>query len=343
MQKLIIQTVLFLLIALMITTGLWLAAEQNWKAFWIAAVCFIGAFILLAWALLRFAMDSSFVLALGSYCDNETQRTLPAFQEASAWFMKHHQPVSILSEDHLELQANYMDHDSDKTIIVVHGYANGAPDGMCEFARQFYEEGCNVLCPILRGHNPSSGSWITMGWKDKDDLLQWISWLLTANPRQQIVLFGVSMGGATVMMAADQVPGQVTGIIEDCGYPNLAEQFFYQLKDCLGILAIPVLAMASLLSKLKLHFFFTEATAIPALHKTTLPFLFIHGTKDDLVPFEMLEESYQACGSRHKKKVVVEGAVHANSVFANPQLYWSSVHAFLQEAFSANTESAAKC
>ncbi len=39
-----------------------------------------------------------------------------------------------------------------------------------------------------------------MGWHDRKDVLIWIQQILKKDPNAEIALFGVSMGGATVMM-----------------------------------------------------------------------------------------------------------------------------------------------
>lgn len=41
-----------------------------------------------------------------------------------------------------------------------------------------------------------------------------------------IILYGVSMGGATVMnVAGEKIPKQVKAIIEDCGYTSVWDVF----------------------------------------------------------------------------------------------------------------------
>ena len=58
-----------------------------------------------------------------------------------------------------------------------------------------------------------------------------IQQILKKDPNAEIALFGVSMGGATVMMTSgEDLPSNVKVIIEDCGYSTVMDEFTYQLK-----------------------------------------------------------------------------------------------------------------
>ena len=70
----------------------------------------------------------------------------------------------------------------------------------------------HALLPDLRGCGESGGAYIGMGWPDRKDMLHWIDWIIRRDSGAQIVLYGISMGGATVMMTAgEELPEQVKG------------------------------------------------------------------------------------------------------------------------------------
>ena len=65
-------------------------------------------------------------------------------------------------------------------------------------------------------------------------------------PEETITLYGISMGAATVMMTSgEDLPKNVTSIIEDCGYTNVNEELGYQLDQLFGLPAFPLTASAS--------------------------------------------------------------------------------------------------
>ncbi|HBM7987392.1 TPA: alpha/beta hydrolase [Enterococcus faecalis] len=123
-----------------------------------------------------------------------------------AWFKddKNRQEWSITSEDGLRLKAIYLpaDKKSNRTVIMAHGYM-GSAETMSVFAKMYHDGGYNVLAPDARGHGKSQGDYIGFGWPDRKDYVQWIEKVLTDNGQQeQITLYGVSMGAATVMMTS---------------------------------------------------------------------------------------------------------------------------------------------
>lgn len=105
---------------------------------------------------------------------------------------------------------------------------NGELVDVCNF---FIKEGYNVLSISQRAHNKSEGETISMGYYESDDLLDWIQYIVKRDPDCSIVLYGVSMGAATVMMTLGKdIPRNIKAAIEDCGYTSAWDEFAYQLK-----------------------------------------------------------------------------------------------------------------
>ncbi len=257
-----------------------------------------------------------------------------AAELADEEFKKQHPPatMSIVSNDKLQLKLEadlYKNsEDSPKWAIVVHGYTSKAAN-MTRYVRNFYEQGYNVLAPDLRGHGDSEGEYIGMGWHDRLDLIQWIDEVIEQDPNAEIVLFGVSMGGATVMMASgEELPSNVKVIVEDSGYSSVSEVFTYQLDDLFGLPEFPIINAASTVANFRAGYDLYEASAVKQVAKSTTPMLFIHGDADTFVPYEMLDKVYEAA-TVDKEKLVIAEAGHADSEKVNPELYWSTVWGFV--------------
>ena len=77
------------------------------------------------------------------------------------------------------------------------------------------------------------------------------------------MLYGVSMGAATVMMASGEadLPVQVRCVIEDCGYTSVWDEFSGQLKELFGLPPFPVLNAADLVCRIRAGYSITEASA----------------------------------------------------------------------------------
>ncbi|MEG0764992.1 MAG: alpha/beta hydrolase [Pseudoflavonifractor sp.] len=237
-----------------------------------------------------------------------------------------------MSGDGLRLHAYRADHPgSHKYVIICHGYRSrglqmGAP------ASHFYESGYNVLIPDARGHGESQGDYVGMGWHERLDILGWSADLVAADPEAQILLYGISMGAATVMMASGEaaLPANVSAVVEDCGYTSVWAEFAAQLDALYHLPAFPILNVTSLVTGLRAGYFFGQASALNQVAKSHTPTLFIHGQEDDFVPFAMQEELYNAAACE-KEKLVVPGAKHAEASDVSPELYWTTVDAFLEK------------
>ncbi len=255
-------------------------------------------------------------------------------QAAEQWYQdsENRQAWSLTSEDNLNLQALfYQNNASEKTVIIAHGYM-GSKEDMADYAQMFYQLGYNVLVPDARGHGESQGDYVGFGWDERKDMQQWIAEVLTQlGSTQEIVLFGVSMGGATVMMTSgEDLPDNVVAIIEDCGYASVREELSYQLKQLFNLPAFPIIPVTNLVTKVRAGYFFSQADATKQLAKNTRPILFIHGTEDSFVPLSMLAQVYSAT-SAPKEKYEVAGAEHAASFSVDPEMYQTRITAFLNQ------------
>lgn len=219
---------------------------------------------------------------------------------------------------------------SDLWAIIVHGYCSEGKE-MFDKAEKFYQMGYNVLIPDLRAHGQSEGNYIAMGWHDRLDLIAWTNQIILHNEDAQIVLYGVSMGASTVMMASgENLPNNVKVIIEDCGYTSVEDEFTYQLKEIFGLPKFPIIHLASMVTQVRAGYNFKEASAIKQVAKSNTPILFIHGNQDTFVPSYMIHELYEVAKCP-KEKLIIEGAGHAESASVNPELYWNTIQNFLEQ------------
>ena len=256
----------------------------------------------------------------------------PAFDAGEWWKSVNPVNVSVINREGDAIYAERIEakSPSDVWVLCIHGYTSSAR-GMALYAHEFYEMGYNVLLPHMRAHSGSDHRYIGMGWLDRFDMIDWIFYILEQNRDAKIVLHGVSMGGGTVMMTTGEcLPHNVKCAIEDCGYSDVWNEFKYVLKNDYKLPAFPVLYAGSLVSRYKCGYDFKLASSVDQLRKSNTPTLFIHGDKDDFVPFSMLDVNYDAAVCE-KEKVVVSGAKHANAHIVNPELYWGCVKRFIDK------------
>lgn len=108
---------------------------------------------------------------------------------------------------------------------MLHGYRGDYTGALC-LAEPYYEAGYQVIAPDLRACGESEGSYVGMGWLDREDILQWIDYITVRDPQAEIVIHGISMGAATTMMTAGETtPDAVKAFVEDCGYTSVWDVF----------------------------------------------------------------------------------------------------------------------
>lgn len=222
-----------------------------------------------------------------------------------------------------------------KWIFVVHGYTSDAKK-MAKYIKQFYDRGYSVFAPDLIAHGQSEGDFISMGGYDSDDLANWVKKISSENNNADTLLFGISMGAATVMNTVGKdLPSNVKAFIEDSGYVNLKQEFTYQLKKLFGLPSFPVIPAANTMTKLRAGYFFGDVDATNALKNTKLPALVLHGEDDGFVPIEHGKEAYELIGSV-KEFHSFPGAKHVQAERKYREQYWQIIEDFLQKYFNNN-------
>ena len=217
--------------------------------------------------------------------------------------------------------------------IVVHGWRDTAIKFMM-IARIYELAGYNVLMPDLHAHGLSEGEAVQMGWKDRKDVLHWMTVASELFGTNDFVIHGVSMGAATTMcVSGEKMPECVKNIrfIEDCGYTSAWDEFSYELKELFGLSDFPLLYATSLLCKIKYGWSFGEASPIKQVEKCPYPMLFIHGDDDTFVPSEMVHPLYEA--KKGEKEIwITKGTEHARSYADYREEYVKRIRAFIKDS-----------
>ena len=84
------------------------------------------------------------------------------------------------------------------------------------------------------------------------------------------------------------------------------------------------------MAKLQAGYSFTEASALQQVAHCEKPMLFIHGTADDFIPYEMMDALYNAKPGDNKAELTAEGAGHGEALYALGGTYWDTVFTFLE-------------
>lgn len=228
--------------------------------------------------------------------------------------------------------------ESHRWAICMHGYRD-CHEAMGAIGKHYADEGWNVLLPDHRGHGNSQGNYVGWGYDERLDLVAWINYIIRRDPEAEIVLHGVSMGAATVLLTTGgPLQEHVKAAVADCAYTSAEDVMKHTLdrhvRKSLNIPSgMPFSVLFSALRKITLRragYDLRDAAPISAVPHSKVPTLFIHGVCDEIVPPSMMGKLYEAARCP-KRFLWVQDAAHADSVGANPELYWSTVHEFLSK------------
>lgn len=248
--------------------------------------------------------------------------------------------VSIKSFDGLTLYGKYYEYSKDATIeLMFHGYRGSAERDLCGGVQRCFALGRSCLIVDQRTAGKSGGRVITFGVNESRDCLSWIDYIIeNINKDAKIIITGISMGAATVTIAAgEKLPQNVIAALADCGYTSPKAIIKKVIKD----LKMPPKLMYPFI-KLGARIFggfdLEKYSPIEAMKKCTIPIIFIHGTTDDFVPYEMSVENFNACTHKVKKLVTVEGAGHGLAYLKNTDGYFKAIREFDELLIAENKQ-----
>ena len=235
----------------------------------------------------------------------------------------------LKSRDGLQLHGYLFpaEEDQKKFVIGVHGYRSYARPECAPYVEFYHSQGFHMLMVDDRAHAPSEGEYIGFGVLDRLDVVDWCKYLVrTYGEDIQILLHGVSMGGATVLAASgeEDLPSQVIGITSDCGFSSPREILSYQLQEAAHLPAKWIMPPLEKLCREKIGFDFDTYSAINQVKKAKVPILFVQGMEDTMVPPYMVDELYEACASS-KRILKVPEAGHGESIAFDPEGYHTAI------------------
>ncbi len=240
--------------------------------------------------------------------------------------------VTVQSHDGLTLSGRYYHiHDGAPLDIGFHGYRSSCMTDFSGGSEISFEMGHNLLLIDQRAHGRSQGRTIAFGILERLDILAWVSW---ANARfgssTPIFLYGVSMGGATVLMAPQkQLPKNVKGIVADCPYASPMEIILHVAKS-MPLPQFLVKPFVILGARIFGGFDIQQTDAGKELAHAKIPVLILHGEADGFVPCAMsdLVHVNPDCITRH----TFPGADHGISCLVDNERYKRIVMDFVNQA-----------
>ena len=258
--------------------------------------------------------------------------------------------------DHMQLKGWYIPGvlpdgklTSQRTLIVVHGTRTNRTDqkaGLLNLSGALARHGFAILAFDMRGTGESPPAPLSLGYFEQRDVLGAVDFLRSgpipfpALGRTHIIGgWGVSMGAATLLMAAAQEP-VIRAVVSDCAYADIIPILEREVPKGGHLPAMFTpggLLAANLLYGM--DFYAVRLEDIVA-NIAPRPILFIHGTNDHYIPplnMNILAAAAHTVPDANVQTWSVQGADHAQSFKTEGAVYVDRVVAFYTAALGSDT------
>jgi fermentation-respiration switch protein FrsA (DUF1100 family) len=153
----------------------------------------------------------------------------------------------------------------------------------------------NVLMFDFRGHGESDGHTISLGSKEKLDVLAALSYLRRNRPEQsqEVIGLGISMGAASLVGAAAEVEPPFDAIILDSGFAaavDLTDKLLTLIPD---VVRPYLTGMGIPLASLETGCWLPEIRPEDEVARLRAPVLIIHAEGDPLIPADHAVRLYE--------------------------------------------------
>ena len=243
-----------------------------------------------------------------------------------------HENVEITSFDGLKLRGKFFEYSPDAPVeLMFHGYRGSSEQDLSGGVQRCFQVGHSALVIDHRACGRSEGNVITFGILESRDCHSWIEFARQYfGEERKLILCGISMGAATVLMAAGKpLPSNVIGVLADCGYTSprdIIREVIRQRKLPPAICYPFVRLGARLFGGFDLE----EDSPLEAVTRCQVPVILFHGEGDAFVPCSMSRRNYEACTGK-KKLITIPNAGHGLAYAVQPQEYLQAMREFFQE------------
>lgn len=213
------------------------------------------------------------------------------------------------------------------TVILCHGHASNKSKILCE-ADYFHALGYNTLSFDFRAHGNSDGNICTIGFRETNDLKAAYDFVAKGNEKN-IILWGVSMGAATILKAIPEHGLKPARVILECPFASLYDAIQGRLRS-MHIPAHPVSELLALWGGMQRSMWVFGFRPSESAKQLTMPVLLNWGAKDPRVLRHETDAIFENLGTSRKQLVVFENSAHQSFCMNENAKWQASINRFLQ-------------
>ena len=244
-----------------------------------------------------------------------------------------HTTVKIKTEDNLMLDAweNILGSDSSSkkakgTIILFHGHGS-SKSGTIKEAQVFDSLGYNILLIDFRGHGNSDGNICSIGYNESKDVKAAYDYV-EAKGEKNIILWGVSLGAATIMKAIKDYSIKPTKVIVEMPFASLHDAVKGRVRT-MGLPEQPISTFLCFWGGVELGFNAFSHDPSEYARKVTCPVLLQWGLQDKRVSEPETKTIFANISSVQKQFVVYTTSGHVSLCKTENKKWITTVANFL--------------
>jgi len=220
-------------------------------------------------------------------------------------------------------------------VLLFPGYAESI-EGLLPQAIEYHAMGWSTLLVDFRGEGDSTGSSTTLGAREARDVATSLDYARREWPGGQYVLYGVSMGAASILRAYAEEGARPDALVLESPFDSLLSTVQNRF-DAIGLPSFPAAQLMVFWGSVQLGYNGFADNPISFAVSVQCPVLFMYGTADPRVTARQSEAIYARLNpSGGKTSVAFQGLGH-ESLLAGDRSPWStSVAQFLRMVSGGN-------
>ena len=241
--------------------------------------------------------------------------------------IRNYETFTIKSTEELEVW--YIEIPEDKGIVVMfHGYSS-SKSSLLEYSEEFNKKGYSTLLVDFMGSGGSTGNLTTIGFEESKDVKEVYQLVKAQYPNKEIILFGCSMGAASIMKSIRDYKINPDKIILECPFGSFEETTKKRFQ-AMNLPSFPFTDLLMIHGRIQLVFNPYKHNPIEYAKEIKVPTLLLLGRKDDRVSMNSIEKIYQNL-SGTKKLGILENSGHEVYLNDDREEWHSFVDEFLRK------------
>ncbi|MBI2855926.1 MAG: alpha/beta hydrolase [Chloroflexi bacterium] len=220
--------------------------------------------------------------------------------------------VGFQSSDGTLIKGWFIPGDSDTTIILLHGFLD-IRDKMLPHADFLHRAGYSVLLFDMRSKGESEGDAVTLGYYERDDVKGAVDYLKSRPDVNSDALgvLGVSMGGATAILAAAEIP-ELKAVVSESAFKSVDSAIASSFEHFIHLPAFPFAPITVFIIEQRLGLSTDQVVPEVAVGRISpRPLFLIHGQDDVTIRPEDARALFAAAGEPKEGLWLIPGSGHA--------------------------------